>query len=323
MSIYLNSTIKCSLLTIALFAICLSGSFALAEDSKEESNLSRVKGTRVSISAPKGFEPAPSFNGYVLKDKSASIIVTEMPAPVDKLMLGFTQENLAKKKMQLLSKEEIEIAGQKGTLIKVSQSLASLTFEKWITVFGDSNNAVVVMAVYPERYSEELAEKMKKSVSIVEWNRDLKISKTENLNFEVTPKEPFQLAHRFQNSLLFTSKGHFPSKDASDPLYIVAESTGNFLITNKKEYCVNRIKEAESLKDVKETSVNPVKISGLEGYEVIADAVDSKNNQKMFIYQVLLFSDKSIFLHQGFGAENDREKYVPLFKAMSETFKVK
>ena len=119
------------------------------DQAKNAPALTRVKGTKVLMETPDGFTQAPSFNGYVLKEKSASIMVTEMPAPVDKLFEGFTKENLAKKRMELVSREDVEVAGRKGILLHVKQPLASLMFEKWITVFGDKEHAILVMAFGP------------------------------------------------------------------------------------------------------------------------------------------------------------------------------
>lgn len=276
----------------------------------------RVKGTRVSLVKPEGFEQAPTFNGYILKDMSASVMVTEMPAPIDKILEGFTQENLALKGMTMLSKKDVEVSGHRGVLVEAKQAI----FKKWLTVFGSPEETVLVVAAFPEEYSDELSDRLKDCVSSVTWDRSSKVDVMENLNFAVQAKAPFKLARRLQNTLVFTEDGKFPATKPEDPIYIVGESFFQPEISGRKEFCVQRLGQTQGVKDASADSVEPVKYAGLDGYVIAARGKDSRTDDKMYVYQVILFGEKSYFIHVGMVADTQKDKFEPAFKAMSETF---
>ncbi|MGD9680323.1 MAG: hypothetical protein AB7W16_03990 [Candidatus Obscuribacterales bacterium] len=276
----------------------------------------RVKGTRVSLVKPEGFEQAPSFNGYILKDKSASVMVTEMPAPIDKILEGFTEEKLALKGMNMLSKEDVRVSGCKGVLVEAQQAI----FKKWILVFGREDETVLVVAVFPEDYSDELSDPLKECVSSVTWDQSSKVDVMENLNFSVEARAPFKLARRLQNTLLFTEGGKFPATKPEEPIYIVGESFFQPQIAGRKEFCLERLGQTQGVKEASADSVEPVKYAGLEGYVIAARGKDSRTDDKMYVYQVILFGEKSYFIHVGMVADSQKEKFEPAFKAMSESF---
>jgi len=310
-------TLFCVLLaTAGLLLFVTPPAFAQAEIESKNEPAARVKGTRVSLVKPEGFEQAPSFNGYILKDRSASVMVTEMPAPIDKILEGFTEDNLALKGMTMLSKKDVQVSGCKGVLVEAKQAI----FRKWLTVFGSPDETVLVVAVFPEEYSEELSDRLKDCVSSVTWDPSSKVDVMENLNFAVEAKAPFKLARRLQNTLVFTEEGKFPATKPEDPIYIVGESFFQPLMSGRKEFCLQRLGQTQGVKDASADSVEPVKYAGLEGFVIAARGKDSRTDDKMYVYQVILFGEKSYFIHVGMVADTQKEKFEPAFKAMSETF---
>lgn len=317
-------------------AICFFGfssvSPASASDTpvKEKSSSSQtgqlvpVKGTRVKMVVPEGFKQSDTFNGYMLEDKHASVMVTEMPAPASKLMQGFTAENLAARRMELISKKDIEVSGKPGLLLNLKQKLGPVVFEKWIAVFGDEENSILVVSAFPESFSKELSEGLKTCTENVQWDRDKKLDKTAGLNFKIEAVQPLKLAHRIQNMLLFTEEGKFPAASTKDAIFLVGQSFGRPMIPDKKAFCLNRIKQTKSLENVKELEV--VDLSSGEkqadGFEITAQATDKKSGDKMFIYQVIIFSGGSYFIQQGLVSDTKRAEMEPVFRKMSGNFKV-
>ncbi len=286
-----------------------------------------VKGTRVRMIQPKGFKVSDTFNGFMEESKHASVMVTEMPAPAPKLLQGFTKENLAARRMELISRKEIEVSGKPGVLINLKQKLGPVEFEKWISVFGDDENAVLVVSAFPASPSEnsgELSDELKTCVESVKWDQDKKLDKTAGLNFKIEAVKPLRLAHRIQNMLLFTEEGKFPATSSKDAIFLVGQSFRKSLISDKKAFCLNRIKQTASLDKVKELDVVDLSRgdSGQEGFEITAEAVDKKSGDKMFLYQVIIFSGDSYFIQQGLVADSKRSELEPVFREMSSKFKL-
>lgn len=316
----INKTLVKTGLALSIFLASGLVNPAMAESA--DTAAVRVKGTRVSIVKPDGFSQAPSFNGFILKEKIASIMITELPAPYDKLILGFTKENFAKKKIDLVKKEEIEVAGRKGLLVNIKQKLGSTVMEKWITIFGDENNSVTVMSTFPEQFSGELSDKMKASVMSATWDPSIAVDTQENLNFTVKASSPFKLARRIQNMLLFSRGGQFPAKKKSDALFLVGESFYIPPSDDKAKFCVKRLKQIRSLTEIGEAEPKPVELDGLKGYAISTSGTDKQTSEKMFVYQVIVFGDKSYFIQQGISRDTEKEETEPLFKKMSESFKL-
>lgn len=316
------------IINAVLFSLAVLPATAAPETAEKASVLEKVKNTRVGLIPPAGFKPSPLFNGFILEEKHASIMVTELPAPAEKMIEGFTAENLAKKNMELLGKESVKVAGSdmEGQLLHVKQKVAGVSFEKWITIFGDDNSAVLVVAAFPEGIEEDVSAALKKSVSNIEWDAKLKLDQTAGLNFEIEPAGPLKLARRIQNMLLFTEEGKFPAKSASDPIFIVGQSFANPHIPDREKFCVDRIKQMTGLSDFSDlhvVSLGSDSKDDADGFEVVAQAVDSKSGDKMFIYQVIHFAPDSYYIQQGMVTDNRRKELEPVFRKMSGSFKPK
>src|SRR5688572_27510677 len=80
-----------------------------------------IGGTKYSIIPPEGFLPATNFSGFQNGGIGASIMVTEMPAPVHAIADGFTVSNLKSKGMTLIDKQTIDFNNEKATYIRLSQ----------------------------------------------------------------------------------------------------------------------------------------------------------------------------------------------------------
>ena len=95
-----------------------------------------VSGTRVLMPPPGGFEPAENFPGFADPASGATIMVTELPAPYEATVAGFTKKTLGARGMKLLEKQEVDYGGQRGLLLKIEQDANAVTIAKWIAVWG-------------------------------------------------------------------------------------------------------------------------------------------------------------------------------------------
>ena len=325
--IKLLASLSSALLILSFWAVFLPA-LAAPSDTAVSESLEKVKNTRVSLKPPAGFKPSPLFNGFIKEDKHASIMVTELPAPASMMINDFTAEKLATKNMELLDKAPVKVAGSatEGQMLHVKQSVAGQAFEKWITIFGDDKNTVLVVAATPEDSEKEFSAALKESVSKVEWDSKIELDQTAGLNFQIEASGPLKLARRIQNMLLYTEGGNFPAKNPSDPIFIVGQSFANPHIPDREKFCVNRIKQMPGLVEFSDLHVVSLGSDGkdeADGFEVVAQAVDSKSGDKMFIYQVIHFAPDSYYIQQGMVSDNRREELEPVFRKMSGSFKPK
>lgn len=155
--------------------------------ARESPTQATIAGTRVSLKPPSGFTPSPQFSGYWLESHDSSLIVTEFPGSFREVASGFSSPaDLAARGLSLLSKQEIEISGLRGELLQVKQTSSSTDYLKWIVVFGDDKESVMIAATFPKKHENELSQKMKASILTATWDRGQKVSPTEGLNFTFT-----------------------------------------------------------------------------------------------------------------------------------------
>lgn len=329
-----------SFLTIALLSFLFTIHTALAESSEqlkgetgkgndESSKLEPaqkpqlVTGTRILLVEPAGFEPSPTFSGFVDPNGKTSILVTEVPVPFSKLTEGFNKDILATKGMRLIDRQERKIEDYPALLLQAAQSAGGQKFRKWITVFGDDKESAIVTATIPESHPDldKISESLKTIVMNPVWKREIKVDKFANLLFSVEASPPFKFTERVQNSLLFTIDGKVPLPD-NEPVFVVGQSLGVTPSSDKKEFALNRIKKTLYMADVKEESVEPIEISGLHGYQIKASATDSKTKQPLHMCQTMLFGSKVYYIVQAITPKSKLDKYSDAFEKMTKSLKL-
>lgn len=300
----------------------LFGFFVVFFSVAEASELTAIKGTRIVITPPSNFAIAENFQGFLLVEKNASIMVTEFPASFSEIEDAFTKEKLASRNMTLLSREEAVFGGYKGFIVGVSQNAYGAEFRKWIAVTGESDYSVMLVATFPLSFEKELSETMKASLLSVRISEKKSVENMEGMPFAVEEALPLMKARRMGNTLIFTYKGDFPAKSEADPVIIAGASvTSGLVIENRKEFSENRLLNIEELADITILSTTEVNIGNLPGYEILATGINTKKGFRTFIYQVILFKETDYFIIQGFVEAAKKDTYLPLFRKISGSFK--
>jgi hypothetical protein len=296
-------------LLISFLVFCL---FAAGQTENHKA----IPGTKYSLVPPTGFIPSTSFSGFQNTELGASIIVTEIPAPVQTLTESFTADALKAKGMTLISKQSIDLNNSKATLIKVSQQAGGTTYLKQILVFGDSKKTVLVNGIYPET-NKNIEEQVKTSLLSTSYNESQKDNPLEAVKFKIDISgTQFKLAKFVSGSLIYTTDGQIPT---DKPTLIIGNSTEKVVTQNRKQYCIDRLKKLPrgDLNKVKE--INPIQIDNLHGFEIIAEG-KNKDSKDELIYQVILFdSTDNYFIILGMTSD-EFENNLQVFKSLAKTF---
>jgi hypothetical protein len=307
---YLRASLLIVLLVITAFS------------QSKEPQAARVVGTRVSLKPPLDFKPASQFPGYGLESFGSSIVVTEIPGPFSEVSAGFSDSMaLMKKGMSALNKQEVKINGQSGLLVQIRHILSVGEFLKWILVFGDEKESVIVTATLPKEFENKLSEKMKASILTATWDREKNISPTEGLNFTVSEKGDLKLAKRFVNMLAFTKGGIFPDRAIDNPFFTVGQSISKYEISDTEAFARSRILQTTGIADIEIEQSSKVTIDNLNGYEMVARGKDKESGQPMVIYQTILFESQSYYIMLGVISNRQRETYLTLYRETARSFK--
>ncbi len=283
-----------------------------------------VVGTKVSLTPPDGFVVSSQFPGFEQESLGASIMVTEIGGPFPEVSAGFSSPSgAAKRGMIVVDKQAVTINGHSGVLLRIKQNASGIEFLKWLLVFGDEKESVMVTAAFPKQFEDTLSGKMKASILTAKWNKELNVPFTEGLNFVVVEKGDLKFAKRISNLLLYSKGGIFPSKSVDNPVFVVGSSFSRFAIDEREKFAEKRITQSDTVQDIQIEQSSGVIIDDLRGYELSAKGKDVKSGELMVVYQVLLFEEQTYYIIQGLVSEKEKQDYLATFKDMARSFKRK
>jgi hypothetical protein len=281
-----------------------------------------ILGTKVSIAPPPDFVLATQFLGVQNAELASSIMISELPAPVEGATAGFTAEGLLSRGMTLRSSEETTVAGRPGRLISVSQVANGAIFEKWMAVFGNSSSTVLVVATYPQTLASELRAPMRSAVLSATWKPDAKIDPFDGLPFRVRESKHLKIQNRMQNMLLLAHSAQSASSP-SEPFAVVGASHSPVRIDDIELFARQRITLTAQIADLREIQGESIKVAGGQAYEITAKARDLKSGENISVYQLVLVKGDSYYLMQGMVGDRQFDDYLPEFRAIARSLEIR
>jgi hypothetical protein len=246
-----------------------------------------------------------------------------MPAPYTQIASGLNAANLKTRGMTLLKKQSISIDGYSGQLLQVTQVANLIEFVRWLVVFGNETETVIIAASLPKNLQSSLSLPLKSSILSARWQKNKVLDPLADINFAVESKPSLKFTLRVQNSLLYTRDGVIPTKSPESPIFIVAQAISKIRVKDRKQFSENRLAQTAQIENLSIDTSSAIGINGLSGYEIIAKARDRDTNTPLTVYQVMLFEEDSYYIIQGIVGEKLKAEYLNDFQAMARSFKRK
>lgn len=282
-----------------------------------------IRGSRVLLEKPDGFTTPTNFTGLALESKQASILITELPAPFDKVTAGFSEEGLTSRGMHLLEKKSMSVGKYPGMFLELTQSAAGQTFHKWMLAFGDSNKTVIVTGTAPKDSEKTLTDTIKSSVLSALYDDNAPAPDPfADLPFTLPGSKSMKFAQRIQNMLMFTPTGTVEPKSADKSLFLVGQALSDTTIGDQTLFAKNRLLQSSQLSNLEIISEGDTNVSGMPAREILASATGN-DGEKLFVYQTIAYGKGSYFIIQGIANLDKRTQREPEFKAMVKSFKLK
>lgn len=273
----------------------------------------------VKLIRPDGFDDAENFHGFQQPSTQSSVMVLMIPGPFSETTGGFTAEQLKTRGMTLVSKTNVEIDGNTGVLIGVTQTAYGTEFAKWIVAFGNEKETKMVTATFPKAHKDKLSAQLRSVVLSVRLDISAPPTPGADVGFTIAASDKLKLTRGLGKMIVYTKDGVIPAKSPEDPLFIAAPSLSKVPIQDKRQFSVQRLFQTAHTKISSVTTTNAITIDGLDGYELVADAEDADSGTPLIVYQVILFDDDSYVLIQGLVGAKVSAEYLPEFKAMARS----
>jgi hypothetical protein len=223
--------------------------------------------------------------------------------------------------MSLIAARDTVIAEKPARLLHVRQAAPGGSVLKWILIAGDAKATMMIVGTFPEAASSDVGETIRKSVLTASWSTAAPADSFEGLPFRLTPTASLKLARRVSNMLMFTESGTTGSPGSTEALYIGGHSIGQGQITDARTFAETRAKQTDRLTGVKGFTSGPIRIDGADGYELEADAIDSRSGRPMRLYQVIIPDQTGYFILQGISRPDRASEIVPEFKRLTASFR--
>lgn len=273
----------------------------------------------IRLLRPDGFDDAKNFHGFQQSDIQSSMMALIIPGPFLEAVSGFTAERLKTRGMTLHSKENVEIDGNTGILLNVTQAAHGIEFVKWIITFGNEKETKMVTATFPQSHETILSAQLKSILLSAKSYDGPSPTPGADVGFTIAASDKMKLTRGMGKMLLYTKEGVIPVKLPEDPLFVAAPSLSNVPIQDKRQFSTQRLFQTANTKISSVTSINPIIVDGLDGYELIANASDVASGTPLVVYQVILFEDDSYILIQGLVGAKLSAEYLPEFKTMARS----
>ncbi|AWH89235.1 hypothetical protein HYN51_12160 [Limnobaculum parvum] len=305
-----------------MVAVLLAGYGVLSVAQAAE----RIPGTPVSIEAPAGFSLSKQFTGYMNEAEGASIMVNEMPAPLEEIKHTFIPDLMKTEGVRLLATEEAVSHERKVWLYKIGQTANNQSFNKWILLQGDSKRSLMLVGTYPAAEEAKLGDAIKRSLISMDLaqGEEGKLN-LDALGYSIQESDHLKIIRRVSNMLILSLPGEAaPAAEGVQPMMVIASSYSKVAIGDLVAFSEKHMKNTASLIEiaVQKESVKSVDIKGHHGVEMLANAENAKNHEPMKVYQLIVESNGTYYVLKGLVKAEQSEQYIPEFRKIAESLKI-
>ncbi|HUU60725.1 MAG TPA: hypothetical protein VMZ50_14485 [Phycisphaerae bacterium] len=279
--------------------------------------LTHIPRTRLALLCPEGYEVAAYWSGLYKEKAGVSVTTMEIPGAARKAAKQFSDPALKTRGMHLRSREDVRVSGYAGTLLYFHQTANESEIAKWILVFGDEENCVMVTGYC--RRADEAAnkEELKKILLSVHWDKNRQVNPLEGLPFRVEVPAILKPSQWVNDSLILSRSGETPPASPTEPMVIITARLGAIEFPDKKKLAVAKLLSLPGFSDFNVENVVAITIAGMSGYEVTASAVHTRTKEKMALYEVILFGPGAYYIFNARVGAKERQKVLPQFREMA------
>ncbi len=282
----------------------------------------RIPETLVALNAPDSFELSQRHHGLAHHDIDAVVQIIEVPAPFREMNARNSDDALARRNMHVMSSEEMDVSGVSRRLVYVEQEMRGKQYGKWILMFGNDEDSVMVMGHYPLSQSGDLREAMKAAVLSARWETDMQEDSWEGLSFRITETDNLKVASRTRDGVILTTSGLTDEEIGPEkPLYLISEVATSGRRPDLEKVAKTRSKTATESNTLENISGQPLKIGGLDAYELTADVITKDGSNIGRLYRAAVSDDEMVFVLQGFVGPSNAEAYLPEFRQIAHSLK--
>jgi len=300
---------------------------ASAEEEPAPEGRVHVPGTHVRLAVPAGFTLADDFPGIGRDEDATSVLVTELPVPLEVARRALEPDALEERGVILHASARVEVDGRDALLVHASQRTAGLAFRKWMLLFGDSRGSVLVTATTPREHEERHQEALVDTLRSVVWRPDVHPEdgapeEPAPLPFALRVPPPFEVVSRAANAVVLTDRERAAAGDLP-PLVSVGASLGRVAVGDLGEFARQRLDETPSVEAIETEAEGARSLGDLPGHEIRARARDVQTGRPVRVVQLLAAHEGRYYLVQAIAEPADAAAARSAYEAVAESFRLR
>jgi hypothetical protein len=252
-------------------------------------------GSRVGLTPPEGFVPGTAYPGFENREKRAVILITELPASayVD-LERKVADEQLWRQGVMVETREEMPLGTGPAFLVTGHQEAEGQTYRRWI-LFGSTPELTAIVSVQvPEVEKDAYPDAIIRAALATFAVRATAPAEEqlEALPFRLGDLAGFRVARVVAGTAALLTDGPSETLDvAEQPLVFIAAIGGTVPAQagDRDRFARGVLAETPGIKEIRLMRSEPLRIGGLQGHEILAQAKDIKTNSDVMVAQWLRF----------------------------------
>jgi hypothetical protein len=279
--------------------------------------------SRVVLDLPPGYTPSPLFAGFQNDASGVSFIILEAPVgEYDKMAQGFTADELAKRGITDVQQADLPRTDS-YTYMRAHQKSAAGSYAKYFVLFRTADQTVLVSVNVPEHALNDGIVKPEEIERVLATAKTTEKTAVRDL-YSLTYLGPFKEAGTLVGtSKVYTLDGRLEPERAGETrsAFMVAPSLDKRPIANAEKLSVALLASLPGYKNFKPGETHSIRIGGLDGVEVEADALDEDDDKPIHLYQAMLMGkDGGYFRLIGIATPEDETHIAGEFPKIAHSF---
>jgi hypothetical protein len=307
----------------AVACLALTALLGMSAPAVVSATPQQAPNSRVVLDLPPGYTPSPLFAGFQNDASGVSFIILEAPVgDYDKMAQGFAADELAKR--GITDVQQADLARTDSyTYMRAHQKSAAGDYAKFFVLFRTDDQTILVSVNVPERSLEDGSVKPEDIERVLATAKTTDKAAVRDL-YSLTYLGPFKEAGTLVGtSKVYTLDGRLEPERAGETrsAFMVAPSLDQRTITNPDKLAVALLTSLPGYKNVKPGETRSIRIGGLDGVEVEAEALDEDDSKPIHLYQAMLMGkDGGYFRLIGIATPDDVTHISAEFPKIAHSF---
>lgn len=250
--------------------------------------------SRIGLKAPAGMVVSKEFPGFEDRARKSAMLLVELPAEAYAQVEKTATGQLLQAGATIESTAPFPLSSGPAFLVTGRQSAEGLSVRKWVLVASTPDLTAAVTVQVPGNEAETYPEAAVLAAlgTLTVRPRVPTEEQLASLPFDLRDLAGFRLIRALPGNAALLTEGEKDVVDLSEqPLVLITLATGAPVEPAERErFARNLFAGTPGVRDVRLTRVEPQRISGQAGYEILAEAKEMRTGAELALVQWLRFA---------------------------------